>query len=212
MTKTNFIHKLTKRAQVDTETRTVRFVLSTSTPDRVADSINPNGWELRNYLNNPVVLWGHNHDIPAIATMRNLGLEGGDLVGDVQFATSEQHEFADTVFRLVSGGIINAGSVGFMPLEWSYDEQRGGFNFERQELLEYSIVNVPMNPDALRRSLKSAGIEPEEFEALENMPAAHIPDFRQQLIDESAAERVKRSVGRLKLRAAASIARVKVSK
>lgn len=210
MTKTNFIRSISKRADVDTESRTVRFVLSSETPDRVQDVIRVDGWELKNYKNNPVVLWGHDHDIPAIGRMSKIGVEGKALVGDVKFATQDQSPFADTIFRLVAGEIINTGSVGFMPLEWTFDETRGGFNFERCELLEYSIVNIPMHPDARRRAVK-AGVEHEELDLLEKYTGRDLPDFRQTLIDQSAAQKLKSAHGRLAMRAAVSNAFLKVS-
>src|SRR5438477_9563106 len=71
---------------------------------------------------------------------------------------------------MVKGGYLNAASVGFLPLKYSRVDpnsdrpdadrgQRGGIDFEQQELLEHSIVPVPSNPAALveaRSALKSA--------------------------------------------------------
>ena len=39
--------------------RQIKFVISTEAVDRVNDSIAADGWELANFLKNPVVLWAH---------------------------------------------------------------------------------------------------------------------------------------------------------
>lgn len=132
--------------------RTVSFVLSTSSPDRAEDTVSVDGWKLDNYMNNPIVLWGHDHDIPAIGRMARIGKESGALVGAVQFATAEQHPFADTIFRLVDGGFLQTGSVSFIPLRYEI-RQNGGLDFLENELLEYSVTNIPMNPECLARAM-----------------------------------------------------------
>jgi hypothetical protein len=53
------------------------------------------------------------------------------------------------VFDLIRLGILNACSVGFKPLEYVRDDARGGINFLRQSLLEWSVVPVPANAEAL---------------------------------------------------------------
>ena len=42
--------------------------------------------------------------------------------------------------------------VGFRPLVWSFSKdktRRGGIDFHEQELMEFSIVSVPANSEAL---------------------------------------------------------------
>ena len=147
------IHFISKRVGTVGE-RTVTFRLSTDSEDRAKDRVAQDGWKLKRYKQNPVVLWGHNHGLPAIGRMAKLRTSDGALDGDVQFATAEQHPFADTVFRLVDGGFINAGSVGFIPLKFSLRND-GGIDFNENELIEYSICNIPMNPDCLARAVES---------------------------------------------------------
>lgn len=133
--------------------RTVSFVLSTSAEDRAGDTIDQNGWMLDSYKANPVVLWAHNSSAPPIGRCSNLRLTNRGLEADVTFATAEEYAFADTVFKLVKGRFINAGSVGFMAHKYSarYDDKSNfqGISFEQQELTEFSICPVPMNSEAL---------------------------------------------------------------
>jgi len=53
---------------------------------------------------------------------------------------------------------LNATSVGFKPKEWVFNEDRKGVDFKTQELLEFSVVPVPSNPEALIEA-RSAGID-----------------------------------------------------
>jgi hypothetical protein len=44
---------------IDEHARSATFVISTPTPDRSEDVVNPNGVILENYVRNPVVLFDH---------------------------------------------------------------------------------------------------------------------------------------------------------
>jgi hypothetical protein len=99
----------------DDGNRTVRFVLSDGSVDRMGDSIAASGWELDAYRRNPVVLWAHDSNAPPIGKMTSVFISGDRLIGDVQFASPETYEFADQIYRLITAGYIKAGSVGFVP-------------------------------------------------------------------------------------------------
>jgi HK97 family phage prohead protease len=137
---------------VDGAGRTIRFVFSDGTVDRSGDSIDPNGWDLTEFVKNPVALWAHDSDAPPIGRASNIGPVKGKLLGDIEFIPPEISAFADMIFRMVEGGYINAVSVGFMPLEYSFVSEQDrpfGIDFKRQELLEISLCPVPCNPNAL---------------------------------------------------------------
>ena len=135
--------------------RRLRFIISTGDVDRDNDTIDPTGWELTNFKANPVVLWAHSHrDLP-VARAIEIGVEAGKLVAVAEFAP---HAFAETVLGLLRGGFLRATSVGFRALEWSMNEERHGVDFKRQELLEFSIVPVPANQNALMAA-SAAGVD-----------------------------------------------------
>ena len=46
--------------------------------------------------------------------------------------------------------MLNAVSIGFVPKDWNWSEERWGIDFVTWELLEHSIVTIPANPDAER--------------------------------------------------------------
>ena len=51
--------------------------------------------------------------------------------------------------------MLNAVSVGFIPLEWT--ETKDGYDITKWELLEFSAVAVPANQDAIAEAVKSFG-------------------------------------------------------
>lgn len=139
------------------EERVVRFVISTGAVDRDNDTIDPKGWDLKNYLANPVVLWAHDYRQLPVGRARSVTISDGKLVSECEFA---EHDFAQTVYAMVKGGFLRATSVGFRARKYTINEERHGLDFTEQELMEYSIVPVPANPEALNlEGAKAAGID-----------------------------------------------------
>ena len=131
----------------DNDDRTFDIILSTSAIDRDGDTINQNGWELANFLKNPVALFAHDNRSLPVGMVANLRVEGGKLMGSVKMADMAANPLAESVLRLVKGGFLNAVSVGFSPIE--FERTDTGMRFIKQELLELSIVPIPSNPEAL---------------------------------------------------------------
>jgi HK97 family phage prohead protease len=143
------------------DTRTMRFVFSDSTVDHAGDTIDPKGWDLSIFKRNPVALFSHSSSEPPIGRASNVAVEGTKLVGDIEFASADVYEFADTVYRLVKGGFLKAVSVGFKPNEWKFSSDKSrpmGIDFKKQTLLEISICPVPCNPNALGEA-RALGID-----------------------------------------------------
>lgn len=132
--------------------RKFRFCFSDGAIDRAGDTIAADGWVTAGFLKNPVALWAHNSWEPPIGRASNLAVEVDRLMGDIEFAAADVYPFADTIYRLIAAKYVNAVSVGFMPIEWSFvddKERKFGIDFKRQELLEISVVPVPCNANAL---------------------------------------------------------------
>lgn len=146
------------KAEVKKEDGAFVAVASTASEDRHGEIVSLNGWDLKNFKENPVILWGHNHDEPAIgkALKTWISKASGALMMKVKF--HEHTEKARAVKALFEDGILNSFSVGFIPKEME------GETFVKQELIEVSAVNVPANPDArvlAYKTLKSKGFEKE---------------------------------------------------
>lgn len=195
-----------KLAGVDSKSRIVKMVLSTSVEDRVSDTIDQNGWRLDNYRKNPVVLWGHDRYTPPVGKCVEIGIGPSGLEGAIQFATAEEFALADTVYRLMLGGYLNAGSVSFKPIKYVWNEDTGGVDFSEQELLEFSIVTVPCNPQALVAA-KADGVN---FAPLLKAPATS-PELLAALeAATKAAQPAASTLGRQIARAKAARARVRL--
>src|ERR1700709_1763727 len=50
-----------KLRKAEKENGTFDVIISTEDVDRSGEIVRQNGWELTNYKNNPIVLWGHDY-------------------------------------------------------------------------------------------------------------------------------------------------------
>lgn len=148
------------KADGDESNRRRKFTISTETPDRHGDIVRANGIGLDNFKANPVVLFAHESYMPPIGNSPNIGLGEKRLEAEVDFFERDVYDFADTIFRIVNAGGLKATSIGFIPLEWDRldtdeeEQKRGmkGFEFSKSDLLEFSIVPVPANPECVSRA------------------------------------------------------------
>lgn len=161
----------------------ITWKFSDEKPDRMGDIIRLGGWKLEHYKQNPVILWGHGAGIDSVADepigrTLDVRVQKDGLYGDILFA-AEESDRAARIYRLAKSGFISAGSVGFRPLKTQHvqdeDERsklglgRFGVIFEETELLEFSLVAVPANPNALQQSLKSGSITTADVEELSSL-------------------------------------------
>lgn len=136
--------------------------ISTQDVDRGNDVMHAQGVKLANYLNNPVVLWSHEHWTPAIGIAHNIVV--GDTYIDAVTEFHERTQLSWEVAALVAGGYLRTASIGAIPLRYgqespvtqemidagrAYPGIGSIRHIEEWELIEYSIVNVPMNQNAL---------------------------------------------------------------
>ncbi|MCU6454343.1 phage major capsid protein [Sphingomonas sp. A2-49] len=126
------------------------FVMSDSTVDRMGDVIEPNGWILRNFKANPMALFNHDSDMP-IGKWTNVRVEGGKLLGELDFGPIGACPTTDKMRAFVEAGHMRAVSVGFRPViaEPIEGSKQGGVRFKAAELVECSLVSIPANPNAL---------------------------------------------------------------
>lgn len=129
--------------------RRCRFTITTEDADRERDVVKAEGVNIANFQANPVVLFAHDYKSLPVGRAISIERYPGKIVAVTEFATADLNPFAEQVYRMVKAGFLKACSIGFRPLEWVYDEDRKGVNFEKSELLEYSIVPVPANAQAL---------------------------------------------------------------
>ena len=151
------------------ETRTVTFVISDGSKDRHGTVLNPKKWDLKGYKKNPIV--GYQHEVyGGFFTEPNPDMILGKskvyldetkerLLGDVTFEPPEVNELAEKILKKILFGSLRSASVGFIPTgngKYGKDEEAEGeenqtYYYGGQELLEWSIVNIPSNTNATKR-------------------------------------------------------------
>lgn len=146
---------------IDVKQRTIRSVITTIQPDRVGDVIEPTG--LRNaeeYLLNPVVLWAHTrHTLPPIGICDWLDIQPHRIVAQTRFA--KDVPFAEDVFRLYEQGVLRGWSIGFVPRKAL--RLVSGLHVKEWDLLEYSAVPIPANPEAVTLAIEKGLVQDEQL-------------------------------------------------
>ncbi|MCX6162031.1 MAG: HK97 family phage prohead protease [Ignavibacteriae bacterium] len=134
---------------------TIAHYISTTTPDRYGDIVNPSGMDATNYAKNPVVLFGHRSNSLVIGKNLELQVRHNGVSAVTKFADTEQGR---EIYKLNRDGFLNAWSIGFIPKKEveKKDEIAGNVynHIEEWDLLEYSSVPIPANPDCLNLMLK----------------------------------------------------------
>ena len=146
--------------------RSVLFTISKEVVDRDGDILRANGVDFSNYMKNPVFLSFHNSREFPLGKVTKFWVEGNEVKAIVYFPTleelstdpnnaSEKAKLVDFTYHCYKTGMLNAVSVGFIPLEWT--ETKDGYDITKWELLEFSAVAVPANQDAIAQAVKSFG-------------------------------------------------------
>ena len=144
-----------KGAAYDAETHQATFVISDASVDRDKDILFPDGVDLTDYDKNPVVLYqhdSHGDSLPVGHAVRTW-VDSGRVLSTVQF--NQTNALAKEVEAAVAAGDLRACSVGFIGVKCEQNSNRptrwGGFGQDIKEwiLLEWSIVKIPSNPNAV---------------------------------------------------------------
>jgi len=143
------------------EKRQAEFVISTEAVDTYNTVFKVDGWDFERYSRTPVVSYNHStwsSDPDMIIGTSEVRVEGSEIIA--LLTLEEGNPVADKVWRKIQNGSLNMASIGANVLEWRYGDFSKGENpdviyFIRQELLEWSVVPVGSNPDALKRSVEN---------------------------------------------------------
>jgi len=118
--------------------------------DRGKDLIPGNAWNLDNYMKAPRLLYQHGKD-PNIGTLPIGKVQSLQKSEDGLKVKAEvyklEHPYFKVVYDLVKRGGLNTFSVGFNSDEYE-DDDEGVRVIKEAELLELSIVNIPMNQES----------------------------------------------------------------
>ena len=126
------------------------------TTARATPELDLGGLQFENYRRNPVVMWAHDAvgrspsgGLPIGRTLSIDRAPDGGIVAEFEFLDDDP--FAQRIRNAWDKGFLQAVSISWLPLE-SRPAANGGLRDIRSELLEWSIVSVPADPDALRES------------------------------------------------------------
>jgi HK97 family phage prohead protease len=146
---------------VDTPSREVIATISTSALDRAGDIVEPQGINYAAFMKTGSVLFNHDQDQP-IARCTNISVMGDRVVATAKFPEVGKSGRADEIYNLIQSHVINSTSIGFMPTATTPIKEGSGrvtgLRITKCDLLEFSFVSVPANPQALiaqRSFLKS---------------------------------------------------------
>lgn len=134
-----------------------RILINTASIDRDKDRVFPQGAKIDNYLKNPVVQWGHDYRSPfaTIGKTNSLSISPEGIVADFTLRPAANDQDPQNVILLLwNGDWVRTSSIGFIPTAGKPNDV-GGTDFTEWELLEWSIVPIPANQDALRLAVKA---------------------------------------------------------
>ena len=157
-----------------------RMVIAANELSRNGDELNLRGVAFKNYLKNPVVLWAHDSfgGVPIAKTLEIAHDDQGRIVADFQF--NSEDEFASRVENAWNGGFIRAASIRYLPTKVVEVRGKAGeverFRIEESELLEWSLVPIPADPDSVRAAARALNLPEEIFRALEPEPHSSLQD------------------------------------
>jgi len=139
------------------EGETYSMVISEEIPDRDGETIILSGGDTKNYMKSPVVLIDHSYRVENIAGKTiSLKIDGKQMIAEWVWADTEDAQLAK---QLYDGGFLKTSSIGFIPLQ---RDEKDRSIITKWELLEWSLVAVPCNPNALSldgKALYQKGLE-----------------------------------------------------
>ena len=121
----------------------IKGYANTITKDRAGDVILSEAWTtsnaLKNFMKNPIMLFGHNHSRPIGKILDLVPTESGLMVeGEVSAADLQ-------IYSLIRDEVLKTFSVGFYIKDAEWDDMTETFIIKDLELLEISVVSVPCN-------------------------------------------------------------------
>lgn len=148
------------------EDLTVTHFISTEKVDRGRDILYADGMKI---LGRPVVMLQHGYtDLGAEPIAKPLWIKKGEFRGNKGVQAKTQFypdELGRRLWDKTVQGFMPNWSIGWRPLKHEYLREKDGMEIRHVyewELLEYSLVSVPMQPDAQTPTKFWFMIEPEK--------------------------------------------------
>ncbi len=133
------------------------IVASTPAVDRDRDRVMPMGGDFTNFNKNPVLIFGHNYYEPwaVIGRVSEIAADASGIRMKPELRQpANEADPMHIVRALWDQNLLRASSIGFIPLE-TRDNEFGGRDFTKWELLELSLTPIPANQEAIRLAVKA---------------------------------------------------------
>lgn len=182
----NMLHTKGQVKEIDGESFTA--IASSEVVDRQGEVIEQKGWDIRNYKQNPILLFMHDHTKP-IGKATRVWLDKASNELRFKGVISTATEYGKAAKQLMEEGILQTFSVGFQTLEME------GNRITKAELHEISLVSVPANPQArlqAAKSLEKAGVDEAVIKQLTEEDSETVTELKAKVKElEEAIEEVK---------------------
>jgi len=152
---------------VNDDEKSIVYVITSPAVDRYGEIVDPNGLDLKNFRRSKrTVFWNHDYNRVIGRSMWEKR-DGDNWLGKVQFA-ADATDFAADIWRLAKGGFVGMTSIGFIPKAWEWkklsdmkeeafkvpnakdaDKDAEHLIHRKAEMVEYSVVGIGANPDAV---------------------------------------------------------------
>jgi len=162
------------QAEPDMGKGVVQFIASTEGVKRDGNRVRNDGWSFDNFAKNPQFLWCH--DYSSLPIGKHVDWKVDKVDGEPvlrlwsQFCSEDLYPFADKVRKMYEEGFLRAGSIGWIPLKYETIVDKNGYavgyDFLENDLLEFSAVPVPSDPNALIEAVQRGVLSSEDMERL----------------------------------------------
>ncbi len=171
---------------ISEQTKSFTICCSSSRADRAKDVVVQEGLDWSSWMRNPVVPWAHCYqNLPVAKGSGSPWIEKeGDISKTFVRMTMGSHEEGVKIFNAIKEGLIRSASIGFISrqsekIEISSDDEdehpfQSPRKYVRADILEVSLVTLPMNPDATMslKAMVSNGLLPSYvMDGLDNLSA-----------------------------------------
>lgn len=159
-----------------------RFTVTSDIVDRDSERMIPSGARFDNFEKHPVMLWNHNRSRSwddgeskkLLPIGKWLNRQSDETGISFEGFISDSTDFGKDVLALCQDEVLNATSIGFIPIKWSNDVKdklpgQEGYTITDYEVIEISLADIPANPEAVRKSFTNSKGESEEIDVFSSM-------------------------------------------
>lgn len=177
---------ISKAQSIDEKNMTATFKISDGQADRMGEIVDQKSWNFKSYMENPILLWGHDPSSPENVLGTALSLEYDDKA-DATFATvkfdKDINSKAELIFNQVARGTLRAVSVGM--IVHAEDKQGETPVLKDCELLEISVVPIPANPRAVALAYTEGSISRKDATFLKDSMEKEIELLQKELDNDT---------------------------